>query len=161
MTTITLERSFQIRVLEQLDVAQSLLERSRHHAKLLAVHEELRAALSAPATAPAAALPKGWRVDTKDDLFKTISVVAPNGYSAITTIMARNPENVLRMLVQDLLSTPATAPDELEQLRKDAERYRWLRKTTNWVSSKGLRINVRDFPKSWDEHIDDAMKDKP
>ena len=79
------------------------------------------------------------------------------------------------------LASPATAPDELErlkaeseerlqncaalvveneQLRKDAERYRWLRKTTNWVSSKGQRINVRDFPKSWDEHIDDAMKDK-
>jgi hypothetical protein len=52
MTTITIERSFLIRVLEQLDVAQSLLERSRHHAKTLAVYEELRAALATPATAP-------------------------------------------------------------------------------------------------------------
>ena len=53
MTTITLERAFMIRVLEQLDVAQSLLERSQHHAKIAAMYEELRAALSAPATAPA------------------------------------------------------------------------------------------------------------
>ena len=52
MTTITLERAFMIRVLEQLDVAQSLLERSQHHAKIAAMYEELRAALSAPATAP-------------------------------------------------------------------------------------------------------------
>ena len=52
MTTITIERAFLIRVLEQLDVAQSLLERSRHHAKMLAVYEELRTVLAAPATAP-------------------------------------------------------------------------------------------------------------
>jgi hypothetical protein len=52
MTTITLERAFMIRVLEQLDVAQSLLERSQHHAKIAAMYEELRAALAPPATAP-------------------------------------------------------------------------------------------------------------
>lgn len=52
MTTITLERAFMIRVLEQLDVAQALLERSQHHTKIAAMYEELRAALSAPATAP-------------------------------------------------------------------------------------------------------------
>ena len=52
MTTITLERAFMIRVLEQLDVAQALLERSQHHAKIAAMYEELRAALAAPATAP-------------------------------------------------------------------------------------------------------------
>ena len=68
MTTITIERAFLIKVLDQLDIAQSLLERSQHHAKMAAMYEELRAALAAP----------------------------------------------------------ATAPDELEQLRKDAERYQWL-----------------------------------
>ena len=52
MTTITLERAFMIRVLEQLDVAQALLERSQHHAKIAAMYEELRAALAAPATVP-------------------------------------------------------------------------------------------------------------
>ena len=52
MTTITLERAFMIRVLEQLDVAQALLERSQHHAKIAAMYEELRAALAPPATAP-------------------------------------------------------------------------------------------------------------
>jgi hypothetical protein len=52
MTTITIERAFLIKVLNQIDIAQSLLERSQHHAKMAAVYEELRAALSAPATAP-------------------------------------------------------------------------------------------------------------
>ncbi len=52
MTTITLERAFMIRVLEQLDVAQALLERSQHHAKIAAMYEELRAALGPPTTAP-------------------------------------------------------------------------------------------------------------
>ena len=52
MTTITIERAFLIKVLDQLDIAQSLLERSQHHAKIAAMYKELRAALSAPATAP-------------------------------------------------------------------------------------------------------------
>jgi len=52
MTTITIERAFLIKVLDQLDIAQSLLERSQHHAKMAAMYEELRAALAAPATAP-------------------------------------------------------------------------------------------------------------
>ena len=30
--------------------------------------------------------------------------------------------------IQTALAAPATAPDELERLRKDAERYRWLAK---------------------------------
>jgi len=52
MTTITIERAFLIKVLNQIDIAQSLLERSQHRAKMAAVYEELRAALAAPATAP-------------------------------------------------------------------------------------------------------------
>ena len=52
MTTITIERAFLIKVLDQLDIAQSLLERSQHHAKMAAMYEELRAALAPPATAP-------------------------------------------------------------------------------------------------------------
>ena len=52
MTTITIERAFLIKVLDQLDIAQSLLERSQHHAKIAAMYKELRTALSAPATAP-------------------------------------------------------------------------------------------------------------
>ena len=52
MTTITIERAFLIKVLDHLDIAQSLLERSQHHAKIAAMYKELRAALAAPATAP-------------------------------------------------------------------------------------------------------------
>ena len=46
---------------------------------------------------------------------------------------------------------------EWEALLKDAERYRWLRRTTNWVSSKGERIDVRNCPDLWDESIDAAI----
>ena len=52
MTTITIERAFLIKVLDQLDIAQSLLERSQHHAKMAAMYEELRAALAAPECRP-------------------------------------------------------------------------------------------------------------
>ena len=51
--------------------------------------------------------------------------------------------------------------EEIERLRADAARYRWLRATTNWVSSKGERINVRDNPELWDSAIDAAMRDAP
>ena len=42
--------------------------------------------------------------------------------------------------------------------RADALRYRWLRKTTKWVNSKGNRIDVRNSPELWDASIDAAMK---
>ena len=58
MTTITIERAFLIKVLDHLDIAQSLLERSQHHAKIAAMYKELRAALAAPATAPAQPAPE-------------------------------------------------------------------------------------------------------
>lgn len=44
-----------------------------------------------------------------------------------------------------------------KQEKEDAARYRWLRATTNWVSSKGERINVRDNPELWDSSIDAAI----
>jgi hypothetical protein len=47
---------------------------------------------------------------------------------------------------------------EIEALRKDAERYRWLRKTTNWVTSKGERVDVRNNPELWDSSIDAAIR---
>ncbi len=59
----------------------------------------------------------------------------------------------------DALCREAAA--EIERLRADAARYRWLRATTNWVSSKGERINVRDNPELWDSAIDAAMRDAP
>lgn len=60
-----------------------------------------------PEAPTAAPLPKGWDVIRKDDPLKTIIVIAPNGYSAVTTAMSRNPENVLRMLVEDIAHPPA------------------------------------------------------
>jgi hypothetical protein len=37
---------------------------------------------------------------------------------------------------------------------KDAARYRWLRSTTNWASSNGERVDVRNNPQLWDSAID-------
>ena len=105
MTTITIERAFLIKVLDQLDIAQSLLERSQHHAKMAAMYEELRAALSAP----------------------------------------------------------ATAPDEIERLRKDAERYRWCVKN-NLVLAGGTREfgwQIAPVGSEWNRYIDSAMKGTP
>ena len=45
----------------------------------------------------------------------------------------------------------------LEAAQKDAARYRWLRSTTNFVTSKGERIDVRESPDLWDESIDAAI----
>jgi hypothetical protein len=49
---------------------------------------------------------------------------------------------------------PATAPQD----SLDAARYRWLRSTTNYVTSKlGGKIDVRNCPEDWDAAIDAAM----
>ena len=47
---------------------------------------------------------------------------------------------------------------EVQRLRADAERYRWLRATTNWASSKGERVDVRNNPGLWDSAIDAAIQ---
>mgnify|MGYP003420308108 FL=1 len=47
---------------------------------------------------------------------------------------------------------------QIESLRADAERYRWLRRTTNAVTSKGERIDVRNNPDLWDAAIDAALR---
>ena len=40
---------------------------------------------------------------------------------------------------------------------RDAARYRWLRATTNYVTSNGERIDVRNMPEKWDSAIDAAL----
>ena len=47
---------------------------------------------------------------------------------------------------------------QIAALRADAERYRWLRRTTNAVTSKGERIDVRNNPDLWDAAIDAALR---
>ncbi len=103
MTTITLERAFMIRVLEQLDVAQSLLERSQHHAKIAAMYEELRAALAAPATAPE---PVAWMSPKR--FYRTRAMALTNGEQLIEPLY---------------LHPPATAPAQPEIVDLLAEMY--------------------------------------
>ena len=47
-----------------------------------------------------------------------------------------------------------TVLEQLQRMAKDAERYRWLRSTTNYVTSNGERVDVRDNPELWDRAID-------
>ncbi len=58
-------------------------------------------------------LPSGWSIVQRNDLFRTISVKAPNGYTAVLTSVDCNPSNVFYMLVKDLI-------DETERKRKQA-----------------------------------------
>ena len=51
---------------------------------------------------------------------------------------------------------PAPAPLSDDVVR-DAARYRWLRATTNYVTSNGERIDVRNMPETWDVAIDAAI----
>lgn len=47
----------------------------------------------------------------------------------------------------------------VESMSRDADRYRWLRKTTNFVTnSSGERIDVRNMPEEWDAAIDAAIQ---
>lgn len=72
-----------------------------------------------PEAPTAAPLPKGWNVIRKDDPLKTLIVIAPNGYSAVTTAVSRNPENVLRMLVEDIAHPPARSGAGSEEAQPD------------------------------------------
>lgn len=73
------------------------------------------------------------------------------GYVEFGSIQAV--EALVRQVLRDL-PAPATADSVLE----DAARYRWLRATTNYVTSKGERIDVRNHPDLWDAVIDAARK---
>ena len=60
-----------------------------------------------------------------------------------------------------LYAAPQPAPAPLsDDVVKDAARYRWLRATTNYVTSNGERIDVRNMPETWDVAIDAAIAAK-
>jgi len=50
---------------------------------------------------------------------------------------------------------------ELEALRKDAERYRWLRNGCDDKGSPATRIAANCYGMEWDAAIDAAMGEKP
>ena len=55
-------------------------------------------------------------------------------------------------------TAPQPAPAPLsDDVVRDAARYRWLRATTNYVTSNGERIDVRNMPETWDVAIDAAL----
>ena len=57
-----------------------------------------------------------------------------------------------------LYTAPQPAPAPLsDDVVRDAARYRWLRATTNYVTSNGERIDVRNMPETWDVAIDAAI----
>ena len=50
--------------------------------------------------------------------------------------------------------------DECEKLRKDAERYRWLRDGNDEEESEAVHIAVHHHGDKWDEMIDTAMDEE-
>lgn len=58
----------------------------------------------------------------------------------------------------DFLYTTPKAQQPLTDVGKDAARYRWLRSTTNYVTSNGNKIDVRNQPELWDSTIDAAIE---
>ena len=63
--------------------------------------------------------------------------------------------------IRAALAAPATAPDE--QIRKDAERYRWCVKN-NLVLAGGTREfgwQIAPVGSEWNRYIDSAMKGTP
>jgi hypothetical protein len=136
MTIITIERKLLEEVVEIFDNAIS----TRYPHEIL---RDIRAALAAPATA---------LVVTKNEVDQIVSVTQQDGEGRIIKVIALSapattPEcktsggdaravALARLLDQAYergvavglsQAVPATAPDELERLRTDAERYRWLR----------------------------------
>ncbi len=72
----------------------------------------------------------------------------------------RYPHEILRD-IRAALAAPATAPDE--QIRKDAERYRWCVKN-NLVLAGGTREfgwQIAPVGSEWNRYIDSAMKETP
>lgn len=56
---------------------------------------------------------RSWGFKPSDDIFKSLTIKAPNGYSAVTLSTDSNPSNVLRMLALDVISALAsTAPQQ-------------------------------------------------
>lgn len=46
---------------------------------------------------------------------------------------------------------------EIAELRKDAERYRWLREQCSHKGTEGSRIAANEYGMDWDAAIDAAM----
>ncbi len=65
---------------------------------------------------------------------------------------------LLKKALLEAETAPQPAPAPLsDDVVKDAARYRWLRATTNYVTSNGERIDVRNMPETWDVAIDTAL----
>lgn len=56
------------------------------------------------------------------------------------------------------LSDFETLQAECERLRKDAERYHWLRDGNNVENSEAIRIAIHHYGDEWDKMIDAAMQ---
>ena len=70
-------------------------------------------------------------------------------------------EGVFRVNADDLgriFASYRAARAPADSVLEDAARYRWLRASTNYVTSNGERIDVRNTPEKWDAAIDAARK---
>ena len=150
MTAITIDRSLLEQALDVLITrgAQPGYETERAWLKIV---KSLEATLAAPATAPE--FPADWaQMIHYPECWDTAAY--PELRDAIHEALAWSGCSVCK---------PATAPDELEQHRKDAERYRWCVKN-NLVLAGGTREfgwQIAPVGSEWNRYIDSAMKGTP
>lgn len=152
MTTITIDRAVLLRALEALRPATA-----PNGAKRDAAFEELRAALAAPATAPDLS---AAYIGAREDLavWKKRALEAEETARQLNRALAEE-VNGPTFMGEPVL--PATAQDE--QIRKDAERYRWCVKN-NLVLAGGTREfgwQIAPVGSEWNRFIDAAMKGTP
>ena len=64
-------------------------------------------------------------------------------------------------VMTDVLAHVDSQQAEIDRLKADAARYQWLRKTTNYATSNGEKVDVRNSPELWDASIDSMIAETP
>lgn len=64
-------------------------------------------------------------------------------------------------VMADVLAHIDSQQSDIERLKADAARYQWLRKTTNYATSNGEKVDVHNFPELWDASIDSMIAETP
>ena len=133
MSTITIERAKLALVLEALDLAQSLLEKSRHHSKIIEAYTVIKQDLAVPVQEPVAL--RDALVDSLGCVYVCDRVWSAWSVGTMTQddfFPAAESDDVLNALVEAVAKATPPAPVPLTQAWRD--------------SAKWLRNNYQDHP---------------
>lgn len=91
----------------------------------------------------------------EDMLHATVMRKEPGRAGAVTVLLSEQIP-VEHLQDRDVIVNATPPAQAADSVLEDAARYRWLRATTNYVTSNGERIDVRNTPEKWDAAIDAA-----